>query len=54
MKVKLTIPETLEDITLGKFQELTKLDDADVLGKISLVTGISKKDLQRVQKKDLN
>jgi hypothetical protein len=54
MKVKLTIPETLEDITLGKFQELTKLDDTDVLGKISLVTGISKKDLQRVQKKDLN
>jgi hypothetical protein len=54
MKVKLTLPETIEDITLGQYQELTSLEDNDTIKKVSIITGLTVEDLEKVQLKDLN
>jgi hypothetical protein len=54
MRVKITLPETIEDITLGQFQELTTLQDNEIYKKVSIITGLDVKDLERINKTDLN
>jgi hypothetical protein len=54
MRVKITLPETIEDITLGQFQELTTLQDNEIYKKVSIITGVDVKDLERINKTDLN
>lgn len=50
MKKKIIIPESIQDITLGQYQEFIKNPDM----KIEIFTGLYKKEIEGVKQKDLD
>lgn len=51
--MKITVPTTFEDVTLGQYLELSKLDESDTIGQIAILCRISREDVKRMEKSSL-
>ena len=51
--MKITVPTSFEDINLGQYLELGKIDPSDTLGQIAILCDISKEDIKRMEKSSL-